>query len=249
MSFFTKFFGVKGSQISQAAADLIVNIDPESASEAEIEVIREDLEEVTTKVVVAESYLEKELEETAAEQTKVDNALLALEILQQDFDAAKGKTKSAIEADMVSLIGELEEAQVELDREKQEDAEAREDLDFWRARQKELADYLKKTKKTSAQLIKTLERQEASTKRAKEREKFGEAGKVESTATSAMERRLAELKAQEKVSVQMTTLTSDTSVTQTSDRVKDALARAKGEVDTSKMTPQERIAAFKAKHK
>lgn len=248
MSFLTKFFGVKGKQIKEGAANILVSIDPESASEAEVEAIREDLEEVTEKVVIAEIYLEKESAETKVEEDKVNNAMGALEILQADFETAEGSEKSAIEADMIGLMDEVDEASSELERELQEDAEAKEDLDFWKTRQKELADYLKKTKNNGQKVIKALERQKAATKRAKEREKFGEAGHTESTASSAMERKLAQLKAEERVSTQMTDLTSDKSITKSSDRVKAAMAKARGEVDTSKMSLQDRMTQMKEKH-
>ena len=242
-------FGVGAKNAKEAAVDLLVLVAPETAGEVHIEKVRLELEDVTKKVVVAEDFLENELDETKVEQEKVTNGMSALEILQQDLaTATDDAVKAEIEADMSNLMDEVEQAQTELDREIKEDADARLDLDFWKNRQQELADYLKKTKNTTESVRKEIERQELSTQRAQDRAKHGSSSShVQSSIDDAMQRRLAELKQQEKVSDQMTKFTSDQSITQTSDRVKAAMAKAKGEVSTSNQTVNDRLAAFKQK--
>lgn len=248
MNFIKALFGEGSKRAKEAAADVLLTVAPEYANDVHIETVRLELVDVVTKVEVAEDFLETELEQTKVERDKVENGMVALEILQQDLvTSTDDAEKAEIEADMSNLMDEIEQAQVELDRELSEDIEAREDLDFWRVREKELSDYLKNTKNNSEQVLKAIARQELNTQRAKDREKHGKDSVFSDTIDQAMQKKLADLKLQEKVANRMTTLTSVHSVTQTSDRVKAAMAKAKGEVDTSNRSIQDRIADFKQK--
>jgi len=246
MAFWDNFFKVGMKKAGANAEELMASIAPDMMQEAEIQTLTEELEDITAKVVAAEKFRKKEQQETAEAEQKVNECLAALEILQSDLNNAEDKT--ALEEAMAGLLDELEEANENLELEKQEDLEAEENLKFWKQRQKEISEYLKKTKTTSEKTKRALQMQEEKTKRAQERAKYGESGKTASSvATNAMERKLEKLKAEEEVAKQMTKLTSDDSVTKTNDLVVAAMKKARGEVDTSTMSVSDRLAAMKAK--
>lgn len=248
MGFFAKLFGVKVKDAREALEEAVVSLDPEAAGEAEIEEWKEELNKISTFVVKAQQEYDRELKETDSWKKRLDESMEALEILESEYNSAEGTEKAELEVALNELMNEIDEANSEYERELVEDTEAKEYLDELLQREKEIADTLRKAEKTLKDVQRSVETQKMRTDRAKEKaEALRSGGKKLGTASRILQKQLEELKTEEAVAKRATTFMSDSSVTQTNDRVKSALAKARGEGSASSVS--DRLASFKNRHK
>ena len=102
----------------------IVAFDPETASDAQISLMEEELDKLGRRVGQAEQAVRKDHEETAALVQQYDKYMSAAERLEGQLGAADDAQRESLEASLEKLVRELENLQPEIDRERQEDAEA-----------------------------------------------------------------------------------------------------------------------------
>lgn len=102
----------------------IVAFDPETASDAQISLMEEELDKLGRRVGQAEQAVRKDHEETAALVQQYDKYMSAAERLEGQLGAAEDAQRESLEASLEKLVRELENLQPEIDRERQEDAEA-----------------------------------------------------------------------------------------------------------------------------
>jgi chromosome segregation ATPase len=249
MGFWSKLFGVKAKEATQALEEAIVSLDPQAAGEAEIEEYREELKKISTFVVKAQKEYEKELLETKEWKNKIDESMMALEILESEHNKTENPTeKSEIEKAINALMSEVEEAHSEYERELQEDNEAKEYLDELLKREQEISQTLKEAQKVLTSVQRGYETQKIRTQRAKEREEaLKNGGKKLGTASRILSKEIEKLKVEEGVSQRFTKLSQDTSVTQNNDRVKEALKRAKNGNKAEELSISSRLDALKSR--
>jgi predicted nucleic acid-binding Zn-ribbon protein len=146
---FLKNFGRnKFNQTTESITQKIVAWDPETASQAEIETMIEELDRLTIEAGKAKSHYDREKTESEAAQKNYDRYIAAADVLNGQLGAAQasgdeGKTKE-IGASLEKLLHDLEEMKPEVDREAQEAEEAR-----------EYYEDLKSLAETAAQKVKT----------------------------------------------------------------------------------------------
>ncbi len=102
----------------------VVAFDPETASEAQISIMEEELDKLGKRVGKAEMDVKKDHEETQALLSQYDRYLAAAERLEGQLDGAEEGQRPALEESLEKLVSELERLNPEIERERQEDQEA-----------------------------------------------------------------------------------------------------------------------------
>ena len=102
----------------------IVAFDPKTASDAQISLMEEELDKLGQRVGQAEAAVRKDHDETAALVNQYDKYMSAAERLEAQITEEDDAQREALEGSLGKLVVELEGLQPEIDRERQEDAEA-----------------------------------------------------------------------------------------------------------------------------
>ena len=102
----------------------VVAFDPETASEAQISLMEEELDKLGKRVGKAEMDVKKDHEETQTLLTQYDRYLAAAERLEGQLEGAEEGQRSTLEESLEKLVSELERLNPEIERERQEDQEA-----------------------------------------------------------------------------------------------------------------------------
>ena len=102
----------------------VVAFDPETASEAQISLMEEELDKLGKRVGKAEMDVKKDHEETQALLSQYDRYLAAAERLEGQLEGAEEGQRPALEESLEKLVSELERLNPEIERERQEDQEA-----------------------------------------------------------------------------------------------------------------------------
>lgn len=127
LSFIRNLVGVKTDQAVNGAVAAIVRWDPQSATEAELRTMEQNLDEVGRQVAQARMGFDKERKEADAIQGLSRQRMAAAEQIAQRMEAETNPTtKADLERSLGTLVAMLEEMAPEIEREKQDvvDAEA-----------------------------------------------------------------------------------------------------------------------------
>jgi chromosome segregation ATPase len=125
ISFLKHFLEKKAEDVQSGFTKLLVEFDPQSASEAEIGELDEALTKLTQQMVGAKNAWDKEQREAEEIQRNYNLRLSAAERLQDKAAAAASpEEKAQIEASLAKLLDELEKMAPEAQREAQEAKEA-----------------------------------------------------------------------------------------------------------------------------
>lgn len=131
LAFIRNLVGVKTDQAVNSAIEAIVRWDPKSATEAELRTMEQHLDRLGVQVAEARQAYEKEAREAQAIQQLSDQRMAAAELLQRQSAAETDPArKSGIEQSLATLLNMLEEMTPEVDREKQDAADAKEFVDM-----------------------------------------------------------------------------------------------------------------------
>lgn len=127
---FLKSFGKeKLGKVGENITQKIVSWDPETATQAEIEQMIEQLDKITSEAAKAKTLYDKEKAEAEAVQKNYDRYLAAAEMLNKQMDEAQagGDQNKALElgTSLEKLIAELEKLRPEVEREAREAEEAK----------------------------------------------------------------------------------------------------------------------------
>jgi chromosome segregation ATPase len=130
VSFITNLIGVKTDQAVSGLITTIVQWDPQSATEAELRTMEDNLDQLGRQVAAARIGFEKEKREADAIQLLANQRLAAAnqlqaELEQTNFNAPK---KAEMERSLTTLVNMLEEMAPDVDREKQDATDAAEFL-------------------------------------------------------------------------------------------------------------------------
>jgi len=156
---FLKSFGKNRlGQVGESITQKIVAWDPETASQAEIENMIEELDKITREAGKAKTEFEREKAEAEAIQKNYDRYISAADLLNGQVEAAKtsGDENKARElsGSLDKLLNDLESMKPEVDREAREAEEA-----------KAFYDELRGLAETAAQKVKTARSQLEQAKR------------------------------------------------------------------------------------
>jgi DNA repair exonuclease SbcCD ATPase subunit len=127
---FIRSFGKeKLSQAGESMTQMIVSWDPETASEAEIQEMIRELDNITVEAGKAKASYEKEKAEADAAAKNYNRFMAAAELLHKQYETAQSSGDQAkateLEASLTKLLKDLEDLQPEMERESQEAEEAR----------------------------------------------------------------------------------------------------------------------------
>ncbi|MFP5222038.1 MAG: hypothetical protein ACLGSA_07090 [Acidobacteriota bacterium] len=212
---FVKHFFVKKAQDAQSGfVKLLVEFDPETASEAEISELDEALTKLTKQMVDAKNAWAREEREAQEIQKNYDLRLSAAERLQAKADAAASPEERAqIEASLANLLGELEKMVPEIDREQKEADEAKVYYDELNQAVKSAAERLKTARERLSDAKRRMDVAKVRMERAQEQEERAKvvAGIKQQannlgTAFDAMTKKAHEMESKAEVSTQKTQL-------------------------------------------
>lgn len=129
LQFMANLVGVKFNKAAQAGVEALVRWDPKSASEAELRTMEQHLDDLGREVALARQSYDRENKEAAAIQALSHQRMAAAEQLQAQVEAASDPArKASLESSLGTLVTMLEQMAPEVDREKQEAADAKDFL-------------------------------------------------------------------------------------------------------------------------
>lgn len=131
LAFIRNMVGVKADNAVQAGIEALVRWDPESASEAELQTMEQHLDELGRQVAAARQSYDRERREAETIEALSRQRMAAAEQLQNQMAAEPDPgRKAALERSLATLVTMLEEMTPEIEREKQDAADAKEFLDM-----------------------------------------------------------------------------------------------------------------------
>ena len=129
LAFLKNLAGVKMDNAAQAGIEALVRWDPKSASEAELRTMEQNLDALGREVALARQGYDREKREADAIQALSHQRMAAAEQLQQQMNNEGDPTrKAAVEKSLTTLVGMLEQMTPEVEREKQDEADAKDYL-------------------------------------------------------------------------------------------------------------------------
>ncbi|HMK36797.1 MAG TPA: hypothetical protein VK463_17115 [Desulfomonilaceae bacterium] len=255
---FLKSFGTqKLSQAGESLTQRIVAWDPETASEAEIEEMIYELDQITAEASKAMSDYEREKAEADAIQKNYDKYMAAAELLNKQVEEARsGGNESKVQelsTSLDKLLHDLEEMRPEVDRELKEANEAKAYYDEVRALAQTAADKLRSARSQLETAKRDMRRAQVEQQRAGDRAERSEhlAGlKKDSSslgvALAAMNRQTEEARAAASASDLKTKLLAPQQEKE-DENVKAALDEVSGEKRVPAASFADRLAALRNK--
>jgi len=129
LAFLRNLAGVKMDKAAQAGVEALVRWDPKSASEAELRTMEQNLDALGREVALARQGYDREKREADAIQALSHQRMAAAEQLQRQMDSESDPTrKGAVEKSLTTLVGMLEQMTPEVEREKQDEVDAKDYL-------------------------------------------------------------------------------------------------------------------------
>jgi len=206
LEFLKHYFVKKADDVQSGFIKLIVEFDPESASEAEIGELDAVLTKLTRQMVTAKAAWDKEQHEAEAIHQAYALRVAAAERLQAQAEAVTPEDKVRIEASLAKLVTDLEKMVPDVEREEAEATEAKTYYDELSGAVKTASERLKTAR---ARLTEAKRRMDTAKIRAERAEEQEEHAKVLSgikqqadklgTAFDAMSKRAEELETTAKV--------------------------------------------------
>lgn len=255
MGFFKAFTKGQVRNVGDAIMEKIVSFDPETASEAQIEAMIEDLDKVTVEAGKAKNDWERDKKTAEAAQANYDRQMKAADILNTQLSEAQGSGDTAkadgLEKSLSKLISDLESLKPEVDSAAQE---ARESEDFYnqlKQMAEAMADKLKHAREDLGKAKRDMERAAIEKKRADERAAQAEklaglkstASDTGGVAVAAMNRQAEAMRAQAEASKMKADLLSKDEASEDAN-IKAALKAAEGGAAPS-ASLSDRLAALK----
>ncbi|MCG6551096.1 MAG: hypothetical protein L7F77_02115 [Candidatus Magnetominusculus sp. LBB02] len=250
MGFFSNYGKVTVDKIKNSVIEGLVSFDPEGATEAEIKEMDQKLEEVSVQAAKARQTMLKEKEETGKVVALYNQRVEAAEILNKkiaaEIDPAK---KASIEKSLASLIEMIEKMSPDVDKEKQEAAEAEEMFKYLEQITQEAAKKLKEAKDQYSHAMREMQKAKLQEEMAREKEVAAKtvAGLGTdnfNTALNAMKHITDNAQAKADAAKTRSDLLRPASL-EDDEHVAAALAEAKGEVQPTSLA--DRLSALKKK--
>ena len=129
LTFISNLVGVKADKAVQAGVEALVRWDPQSASEAELRTMEQNLDDLGRQVATARQSYDKELKEAEAIQALSHQRMVAAEQLEKQIAAETDPTRKAgLERSLATLVTMLEQMTPEIEREKKDAVDAKDFL-------------------------------------------------------------------------------------------------------------------------
>jgi chromosome segregation ATPase len=123
-----QYLGVKMDQVQDSAVSTLVKLDTDSAIEAEVRRLEQELDKATNDYVQAKREYDREQKEADVANANYNRMLAAAEDLDGQAKAAESENKpeaATIRASLDKLVTKLEELRPEVDREVEEAKQAK----------------------------------------------------------------------------------------------------------------------------
>jgi chromosome segregation ATPase len=131
LSFIRNLVGVKADNAMQAGVEALVRWDPQSASEAELRTMEQNLDNLGLQVASARQSYDKEQREAQAIQALSQQRMAAAEQLQRQIAAEPDPArKAALEHSLETLVAMMEQMTPEIEREKKDADDAKDFLEM-----------------------------------------------------------------------------------------------------------------------
>ena len=131
LQFIGNLLGVKTDQAVNAGVEALVRWDPQSATEAELRTMEQNLDDLGLQVARARQEYDREEKEAEAIQATSKQRMAAAEQLQAQVNAATDPAmKSNLEKSLGRLVDMLEKMQPDIDRETKQAADAKSFLEM-----------------------------------------------------------------------------------------------------------------------
>jgi chromosome segregation ATPase len=131
LQFIGNLLGVKTDQAVNAGVEALVRWDPQSATEAELRTMEQNLDDLGLQVARARQEYDREEKEAEAIQATSKQRMAAAEQLQAQVNAATDPAmKSNLEKSLGLLVDMLEKMQPDIDRETKQAADAKSFLEM-----------------------------------------------------------------------------------------------------------------------
>ncbi len=207
-SFMKSFVGVKGHQLGQDIVKAIVEIDPESATQAQLDQMVQDLDKAGEVIQKLRADYDREVREADAAKKRYDQLLAAAEVLQAKLADPAAADHASLEASLNRLVAQLEQLQPEVESEQKDVVEVKALLDQAQAAYQEKAATLTTARQTMERAKRDMQRAIQEQERADEKAKrAAEVAGLSQTSTSsltiatdAMQRRADEARAKTEAS-------------------------------------------------
>ena len=253
-SFMKSFVGVKGQQLGQDIVKAIVEMDPESASHAQLDQMEKDLDKAGAVIQKLRTDYDRELREYQDAKKRYDQLLAAAEVLQRKLDNPETGDKAGIEASLAKLVGQLEQLEPEVEAEQKDVDEVQSLLDQAQAAYREKAEALTQAKQNLERTKRDMQRAIQDQERASEKaQRAAEVAGLRDTkvsgltvATDAMQRRADEARAKAAAAkLKADTLTTLTKPGTDDPHIAEALKEVQGGGAPSGSSLAERLAKLK----
>ncbi len=253
-SFLQALAGVKGEQLGQDIVEALVALDPESASQAQLEEMEKDLDKAGAVIQKLSADYDRERREYDAVKKRYDQLLAAAEVMQRKLDNPATPDKGGIEASMAKLVTQLEQLQPEVAAEQKDVDEVRALIDQAQTAYREKAEALTKAKqeleRAKRDMVRATQEQERAAEKA---QRAAEVSGLRSNkasgltvATDAMRRRTDEARAvAEAAKLKAETLGALANPNTTDPHIADALKEVQGGASVSGLSVAERLAKLK----
>ena len=253
-SFMKSFVGVKGQQLGQDIVKAIVEMDPESASQAQLDQMEKDLDKAGAVIQKLRADYDRELREAQEAKKGYDQLLAAAELLQRKLENPAVADKAGIEASLAKLVAQLEQRQPEVEAEQKDVDEVQALLDQAQAAYREKAETLTNAKQNLERSKRDMQRAIQEQERASEKaQRAAEVaglrdGKISglTVATDAMQRRADEARAKaEAAKLKADTLTTLSKPAADDAHIAAALKEVQGESAGGGASLADRLAKLK----
>lgn len=126
LDFLGSFGKAKIEQGVQASAAALAKMDPEAATQAQIDMLEKKLADLRGRLVKAQKAYDRDLQETADWMAKEKKTIQAMQILKERYEATQDPT---VMGKAQKLRTSLDSIRENIEREKREDAQAKAILD------------------------------------------------------------------------------------------------------------------------
>lgn len=203
-SFLKSFVGVKGQQLGQELVQAIVSIDPNAATQAQLDQMEKDLDAAGTVLQKIRTDYDREVREADAAEKRYHQLLAAAEHLQAKVATAGPSEQGSLEASLQKLVEQLERFVPELEQERQDVVDVRVLLDEAQAAYKLKAEALGQAKQNLERAKRDMQRAVIQQERAEEQSRRAaevaglrqSSGNKLHVAIEAMQRKTDEARAQ-----------------------------------------------------
>lgn len=254
--FMKSFLGIKGKQFGQEVIEAIVGIDPEGATQAQLEQMEKDLDKAGIVLQKIRTDYEREVYEAEETMQRYDKMMAAAEYLQAKLaNSVTSMTEHpAIEASLARLLDKIEEFAHEVEQEKQDVVEVKALLEEAQAAYKDKAEALTRAKQEIDRAKRGMQRATLQAERAEEKAKRaaevaglrrGTTNKL-AIATNAMQRKAEEAR----VRASAFTMKADALAQPSSSDdplIAEAMQASENKVGKSNANLAERLAALRKK--